>query len=102
MVIFDNEKAEKELASQEYDFIVDRKITTWVRERHSISAESKDDAIKKMIVEFNDNKLWDTNTYIEQEHIYEFDEPMSLEDNDGNATCELYYGSNQDELIMII
>jgi len=60
MGIFDNEKAERELAKTQYYFNVERKITTWVRERHSISAESKEDAIKQMILEFKDNELEDS------------------------------------------
>ena len=48
MGIFDNEKAERELASKEHYFYVERKMTIWVRERHCIQAESKQDAIEKI------------------------------------------------------
>jgi hypothetical protein len=100
MGIFDNEKAERELASKEHYFYVERKITTWVRERHCIEAESKEDAIKLMFDTFKLNELECTDTYIEQEHLYNTDTPMSIEGNEGNATCELYYGSNQEEFII--
>jgi hypothetical protein len=76
---------------EQFYFNVERKITTWVRERHSITAESKEDAIKQMILEFKENELEDTMTYVEQEHLYDCDTNMDIEDNDGNATCELYF-----------
>jgi hypothetical protein len=100
MGIFDNEKAERELASKEHYFYVERKMTIWVRERHCIEAESKQDAIEKMIVEFKDNECEDTTSYYEQEHLHETETPMSIEDNDGNATAELYYGDRQTEFII--
>jgi hypothetical protein len=100
MGIFDNEKAEKELASKEHYFYVERKMTIWIRERHDIEAESKEEAIKKMIVEFQDNECEDTTSYIEQEYVHETETPMSIEDNDGNATAELYYGDRQTEFII--
>jgi hypothetical protein len=100
MGIFDNEKAEKELASKEHYFYVERKMTIWVRERHDIVAETKEEAIKKMIVEFQDNECEDTTSYIEQEYVHETETRMSIEDNDGNATAELYYGDRQTEFII--
>jgi hypothetical protein len=100
MGIFDNEKAEKESTSKEHYFYVERKMTIWVRERHCIEAESKQDAIEKMIVEFKDNECEDTTSYYEQEHLHETETPMSIEGNEGNATCELYYGTNQEEFII--
>ena len=91
MGIFDNEKAERESAKTQYYFNVERKITTWVRELHSISAESKEDAIKQMINLFKESELDDTDTYCEQEHLYDTDTTMDIEDNGGNATAELYF-----------
>jgi uncharacterized protein (DUF1786 family) len=76
---------------EQFYFNVERKITTWVRERHSITAESKEDAIKQMIVEFKEGELDYSDTFIEQEHLYDCDTNMDIEDNDGNATCELYF-----------
>ena len=79
---------------QQFYFYVYRKITTWTREKHSISAETKENAINKMIIEFKDNELDDTDTYIEQEHLFECDTLMDIEDNNGNATAELYYDAD--------
>jgi hypothetical protein len=91
MGIFDNEKAEKELAKNQYYFNVERKITTWVRERHSISAESKEDAIKQMLILFKEDELDESDTYCEQQHLYDCDTCMDIEDNNGQATSELYF-----------
>jgi hypothetical protein len=85
---------------EQFYFCVDRKITTWVRERHSISAESKEDAIRQMLIEFKENELEDTLTYVEQEHLYDTDTQMDIEDNNGNPTAELYFGANQTEFII--
>jgi hypothetical protein len=91
MGIFDNEKAERELAKTQYYFNVERKITTWVRELHSITAESKEDAIEQMILEFKKDELGDTETYVGQEHLFDCETYMDIEDNSGNATAELYF-----------
>ena len=104
MGIFDNEKTEKELAKTQYYFNVERKITTWVRELHSISAESKEEAINQMVVEFKKDELGDTDTYIEQEHLFDCETYMDIEDNNGSATAELYfdgtYGGKNREFII--
>ncbi len=34
---------------QEFDFYIDRKITIWVREHHTIEAENEEAAKKEMI-----------------------------------------------------
>ena len=76
---------------EQFYFNVERKITTWVRELHSISAESKEDAIKQMIVAFKEDELEDTETFMEQDQLFDTDTNMDIEDNLGFATCELYF-----------
>jgi len=91
-------------AKNQYYFNVERKITTWVRERHSISAESKEDAIKQMIILFKEDELDDSDTYVEQEHLYDCDTCMDIEDNNGQPTSELYFdgtfGDSEREFII--
>ena len=89
---------------EQFYFNVERKITTWVRELHSITAQSKDEAIKQMKAEFKKDELGDTETYVEQEHLFDCETYMDIEDNSGNATCELYFdgtyeGSNREFII---
>jgi len=76
---------------EQFYFNVERRISTWVRELHSISAESKEDAIKQMIVGFKLDELEDTDTYVEQDQLFDTDTKMRVEDNLGFATCELYF-----------
>lgn len=76
---------------EQFYFNVERKITTWVRELHSITAESKEDAIKQMSNLFKEGELDESDTFCEQEHLYDCDTCMDIEDNDGNATSELYF-----------
>ena len=89
---------------EQFYFNVERKATIWLRELHSISAESKEDAIKEMILEFKKDGLGDTETFVEQEYLYDCETYMDIEDNDGNATCELYFdgtfGDKDREFIM--
>jgi hypothetical protein len=44
-----------------------------------------------MIVAFKEDELEDTDTFCEQEHLYNTDTSMDIGDNDGNATAELYF-----------
>ena len=76
---------------EQFYFNVERKITSWVRESHSITAESKEDAIKQMVTEFKKDELGDTETYVGQEHLFDCETYIDIEDNDGNATAELYF-----------
>ena len=85
---------------EQFYFNVERKITTWVRELHSIQAGTKEEAVEKMIAEFKENEL-DADTFCEQEHLYDTDTLLSIEENDGNATCELYFDGEGDREFII-
>ena len=56
---------------EQFYFNVERRISTWIRELHSISAESKEDAIKQMIVAFKEDELEDTDTFLEQDQLFD-------------------------------
>lgn len=71
-----------------FDFFIDRKITTWVREFHSVEAESLDEAKAEMAARFHDNMCADT--FDEQEPIDSTEEYLEPGDNGGNPTAELY------------
>jgi hypothetical protein len=81
---------------EQFYFNVERKITTWVRELHSITAESKEEAIKQMVEEFKKDELEDTDTYVDQDQLFDTDTNMDIEDNLGFATCELYFDGTFD------
>ena len=71
-----------------FDFFIDRKITTWVREFHNIEAESLDEAKAEMAARFHDNMCADTFDY--QDAIESTDEYIEPGENGGEATAELY------------
>lgn len=71
-----------------FTFYLDRKVTAWYRETHQIDAESLEDAKKQMIESFNEG--YTDGTFIEQELIYDTIEDMSIKENDGWPTMELF------------
>ena len=71
-----------------FDFFIDRKITTWVREFHSVEAESLDEAKAEMAARFHDNMCADT--FDTQETIDSTEEYMEPGESGGNPTAELY------------
>ncbi len=84
---------------KEFEFYLDKKITTWLREKHSIEAECYQEAVNLMQEAFKRNFC--ENTFYDQERMYDTDEYMSVEDNKGQATAELYADTeNGDELII--
>ena len=75
------------IAKQDYRFNVDRKVTIWIREHHHIEAESYEAACKEMIEAFHDNLC--SETFSEQEILYDTEEVMGPGDNHGSYTIEL-------------
>jgi hypothetical protein len=76
------------MPTQTFDFFIDRKVTIWQREFHTIKAESLDDAKAEMAARFHDNMCVDT--FDEQETLFETEEYLEPGDNGGNPTAELY------------
>jgi hypothetical protein len=71
---------------ESYSFFLDTKVTTWMRTEFEIEADSLEDA-KLKAIEFH--KQGNTSD-ISWEDIMDTQEPMSVEDNDGQPTEELY------------
>jgi hypothetical protein len=84
------------MQKQTFDFYIDRKVTLWQRELHTIEAESLDEAKTEMAARFHDNMCVDT--FDEQETLFETEEYLEPGDNGGNATAELYC-SDDEQLI---
>lgn len=83
-----------------YSFYIDTKVTVWERSHRSIEANSEEEAkeIAKSI--FKDD--WGQNE-IESETLYDTQESMSVEENNGYSTVELIWplgDSTKDTLIM--
>jgi hypothetical protein len=71
---------------EQFEFYVDQKVTTWMRTKFTIEAESRDIARQKavdFVKEGNTSELpWD--------EIMDTKEVMSLEENGGMSTEEIF------------
>lgn len=71
---------------EEFEFYLDQKVTTWMRTRFSVEGESRDIARQKavdFVKEGNTSDLpWD--------EVMDTKEIMSLKDNDGMSTEEIF------------
>jgi hypothetical protein len=74
-----------------FDFYLDTKVTTWYRTPFEIEANSLEEAKQKAIEFVKD----DEHSSISWEQIDETTEVMSVDENDGQSTEELYYESSK-------
>lgn len=81
---------------QDFGFYVDRKVTIWIREHHHIKANSYEAAKKEMIESFHDNLC--SETFSEQEHLYDTEQLIEPGDNGGHPTIELFSEEEADVL----
>jgi hypothetical protein len=73
---------------ENFDFYIDRKVSIWVREFHSLEAESLEEAKEKMLEEF-DNGYGD---YLcDREEFWDTYTELTPSQNGGNSTAELYF-----------
>lgn len=88
-----------------YDICICEKLKIWAKNRLSIEAETKEDAIQKaveMIKNGNLNDGFDDNVLDEYEMMYETSEGLTPDENNGEATVEVWhnrevYWTNADE-----
>lgn len=71
---------------ESFDFYIDTKVTSWYRTPFSIDGENEEDAKKKAIEFLSSDERDITPWELEMETI----EVMSVVDNDGQSTEELY------------
>jgi hypothetical protein len=74
-----------------YDFYLDTKVTTWYRTPFEIEADSLEEA-KQKAIEFVKE---DEHSSISWEQIDETTEVMSVDENGGESTEELYYETSE-------
>lgn len=76
-----------------FNLAVDRKVTVWTREFHEVEAETLQAAVKTLsdACEVNPtNGSADLESFNgEYETLYDTEELMSLDDNDGSPTVEV-------------
>lgn len=70
-----------------FEFNIDRKCTIWVRELHSIDAETYEQAREVMLKNFRENNT--DKSFIGQEIQHDTLEDLSVSENDGWQTAEL-------------
>jgi len=75
------------IAKEDFAFYVDRKVTVWIRETHHIQAETYEAARMEMMESFHDNLC--SETFSEQEILFDTEEVMEPGDNGGQPTIEL-------------
>ncbi|MHB8261076.1 MAG: hypothetical protein ACYDCN_13410 [Bacteroidia bacterium] len=79
---------------EDFRFYIDQKITTWQRVRFTIKAETENEATEKATEFLKDPDECPENG--ECEIIHEANQDMSVEENEGNATRELYNEKGQE------
>lgn len=82
---------------ERFDYYLDRKVTGWQRTHLTIEATSRTEADMKVQEIIEDDNVYDEPHFVENETLYESFEPMSVSENDGFATEELF--NSADELI---
>jgi hypothetical protein len=76
---------------EKFEIYLDTKTTIWTRSSNVIEAESLEEATKIAIEKYESGNYFDDfDSGCEYEHLYESEEQMSVEENGGNATEELY------------
>jgi hypothetical protein len=79
---------------QRFDYYVDRKVTGWQRSHLTIEAVSKEEADMKVKEIVEDDNVYDEPHFVENETLFETFEQMSVEENDGQSTEELFDSDN--------
>lgn len=81
----------------EFKFYLDKKVTIWNREFYTVTAETHEDATKLIKESFSNSTL---NADVEgpiqfsEQHVqFETEEPLTVEENQGSSTEELYTDS---------
>jgi hypothetical protein len=75
-----------------FDFYLDTKVTNWYRTSFEIEASTLEEAKQKAIQFVKD----DEQSSISWEQVDETIETMSVDENGGESTEELYYQPNAD------
>ena len=82
----------------EKQYYIDSKVTIWTRSNFSVEGETEEECNQKMIeyVQKNGNQItnesyesYDGVTFYENEVLYETEELLPVEENDGQSTIEV-------------
>ena len=72
---------------QKFEFYLDQKVTTWMRTEFEVEAETIEEAKKLAIQQYKDGDLDE----ISWDEVDECKEVMTVEENGGFSTAEIYY-----------
>ena len=75
---------------EKFNFNLDQKVTTWYRTEFEVEAESLEEAKEKAIQLYKQDELDDFSW----EQIDGTEEIMTIDDNGGFATAEIYYNGD--------
>lgn len=77
----------------------DRKVTLWERDRFEIEAISKEHALKRLLeLCKNQHEFNEDYGFLETETIWDTQNNMTLEENKGYSTEEIFYNLNEDPI----
>ena len=81
----------------QFKFFLDEKVTVWQRTEFNIEANSEEEAkelAKTFLTDTGSNDIINSDDlsvgYVNSTILFDSIEPMSVKDNDGQATLELY------------
>lgn len=75
----------------------DRKITVWERDYFEIEASSKEQALEQLLEkQEKGNEFDDSFGYEETETIWDSNVEMTVKQNKGHSTKEIFYDLNED------
>lgn len=77
-----------------FRFYIDQKITTWERTHFGIKAETNKEAVEKAKEFLKDADECPDDNWLET--VFEASADMTIEENEGNATRELYNENGQE------
>lgn len=77
-----------------FNFYVDTKVTTWMRTEFEVEAKNLEQAKKKAIKFHKEGNT----TSIGWDEVMDAQEPMSVEDNGGEPTEEMFYDGDLSEV----
>lgn len=80
-----------------FDYYLDTKQTVWRRTHFQIEAETFGEATDKILQIIEEDDIYDDAHFVENEILYDTFEDMSVEENGGWGTKELF--SSEDEMI---
>jgi hypothetical protein len=79
----------------EFNLAVDKKVTVWNRSHYVVQADSLEQAVEKMKDEFEAEEYPEEGdvVFVENEVLYDTEDGVSVDDNDGQSTKEIVNGA---------